>query len=174
MTTNTTNSNLVYDTSKTYKVTANVFSMNVETYNGTANDTTALGPIGFDCYEVVTAASNANFNNSITFEQYNGSSTPSWMAFDTTTANISISNTSEISSDTYKITNSYTGVINASFTLETTAIISLAEYVAPPPPPSTPLHPLQHLQRLHPLQIVGTAQTVGTALEIARKTMSTA
>ena len=110
-------------------MTLNVFSSSVETYNGTVNTTTALGPIGFDCYEVVTAASTANFTNNITFAQSSGSSLPSWLTFDTSTANVSISNPSAVSNDTYTITNTYTGVLRSTFTLETNAIISLAEEV---------------------------------------------
>ena len=110
-------------------MTLNVFSSSVETYNGTVNSTTALGPIGFDCYEVVTAASTANFTNNITFAQSSGSSLPSWLTFDTSTANVSISNPSAVSNDTYTITNTYTGVLGSTFTLQTNAIISLAEEV---------------------------------------------
>ena len=110
-------------------MTLNVFSSSVETYNGTVNSTTALGPIGFDCYEVVTAASTANFTNNITFAQSSGSSLPSWLTFDTSTANVSISNPSAVSNDTYTITNTYTGVLGSTFTLQTNAIISLAEGV---------------------------------------------
>ena len=110
-------------------MTLNVFSSSVETYNGTVNSTTALGPIGFDCYEVVTAASTANFTNNITFAQSSGSSLPSWLTFDTSTANVSISNPSAVSNDTYTITNTYTGVLGSTFTLQNNAIISLAEEV---------------------------------------------
>ena len=110
-------------------MTVNVFSSSVETFNGTVNSTTALGPIGFDCYEVVTAASTANFTNNITFAQSSGSSLPSWLTFDTSTANVSISNPSAVSNDTYTITNTYTGVLGSTFTLQTNAIISLAEEV---------------------------------------------
>ena len=102
-------------------------SANVETYNGTVNTTTTLGPIGFNCYDVVTAASSADFTNNITFAQSNGSSLPSWLTFDNTTANVSISNPSEVSSDTYTITNTYTGSLGVTFTLTTNATISIVE-----------------------------------------------
>ena len=42
---------------------------------------------------------------------------------------MSISSPSEVSSDTYTITNTYTGALGNTFTLETDAIISLAEEV---------------------------------------------
>ena len=125
----TTTVNLTTDSATSYKVTLNVFSRDAVTYNGTVNSTTALGPIGFDCYDVITAASSANFTNNITFGQSSGSSLPSWLAFDITTTNVSISNPSEISNDTYTITNTYSGSLVGSFTLNTNAIISLAEEI---------------------------------------------
>ena len=113
------------DSATSYKVTLNVHSANVETYNGTVNTTTTLGPIGFNCYDVVTAASSADFTNNITFAQSNGSSLPSWLTFDNTTANVSISNPSEVSSDTYTITNTYTGSLGTTFTLNKNVTISI-------------------------------------------------
>ena len=99
-------------TNSSYTVTVNIFSENVETYNGTVNSTTALGPIGFDCYDTVTAATTVDFTtNQITFAQSNGSSLPSWLTFDTSTANVSISTPSEIYNGTYTLTNTYTGVL---------------------------------------------------------------
>ena len=117
-------------TNSSYTVTVNIFSENVETYNGTVNSTTALGPIGFDCYDTVTAATTVNFTtNQITFTESNGSSLPSWLTFDTSTANVSISTPSEIYNGTYTQTNTYTGVLGNTFTLQNNAIISLSEEV---------------------------------------------
>ena len=117
-------------TNSSYTVTVNIFSENVETYNGTVNSTTALGPIGFDCYDTVTAATTVDFTtNQITFDESNGSSLPSWLTFDTSTANVSISNPSEIYNGTYTLTNTYTGVLGNTFTLQNNAIISLSEEV---------------------------------------------
>ena len=113
------------DSTTSYKVTLNVHSANVETYNGTVNSTTSLGPIGFDCYDVITSASSANFTNNITFAQSNGSSLPSWLTFDNTTANVSISNSSAASSATYTITNTYTGSLGTTFTLNKNVTISI-------------------------------------------------
>ena len=115
------------DSATSYRVTLNVHSANVETYNGTVNNATSFGPIGFDCYDVITSASSANFTNNITFAQSNGSSLPSWLTFDNTTANVSISSPSAVSSDTYTITNTYTGSLGVTFTLTTNATISIVE-----------------------------------------------
>ena len=123
-------SSLNNDAAKSYKVTVNIFSTDVQTFNGTVNSTTALGPIGFDCYDTITPASSADFTvNQLTFAQSGGSSLPSWLTFDNATANVSISNPSEVSNDTYTITNTYTGVLGSTFTLQNNAIISLAEEV---------------------------------------------
>ena len=123
-------SSLNNDAAKSYKVTVNIFSTDVQTFSGTVNSTTALGPIGFDCYDTITPASNADFTaNQLTFAQSGGSSLPSWLTFDNATANVSISNPSEVSNDTYTITNMYTGVLGSTFTLQNNAIISLAEEV---------------------------------------------
>ena len=121
--------NMTTDSATSYKVTLNVHSANVETYNGTVNNATSFGPIGFDCYDVVTTASSANFTNNITFAQSNGSSLPSWLTFDNTTANVSISSPSAVSSDTYTITNTYTGSLGVTFTLTTNATISIVEEI---------------------------------------------
>ena len=119
------NITLYTDSDKTYKATLNIFSTNVETYTGTVNTSTSVGPIGFDCYDVSTSASNANFSNQLTFVQSNGSSFPNWMTFDSTTASVTLSIPNEESSDTYTITNSYTGVLGSTFTLTTNATISI-------------------------------------------------
>ena len=116
---------LYIDSDKTYNVTLNIFSTNVETYTRTVDTSTSVGPIEFDCYEVSTSARDANFSNQLTFAQSNGSSLPNWMTFDSTTASVSLSIPNEESSDTYTITNSYTGVFGSTFTLTTNATISL-------------------------------------------------
>ena len=43
-----TTPNIETDTDKTYKVTANVYSNQIVTYNETVNTTAIFGPIGFD------------------------------------------------------------------------------------------------------------------------------
>ena len=114
------------DSDNSYKVTANVFSSDSQNYSGTVNETATLGPILYDCYEVVTSATNANLTNQVTFTKSDGQTTPNWMTFDTGTANVSISTPSEVSSDTYTISNSYaSGVLVSSFTLDTNVNISI-------------------------------------------------
>ena len=127
MTITATNATLDTDTDKSCKVNVNIFSDSMETYNGTVNDTTSIGPLKFDCYDVVTAATNANFTNQLTFATKNGSSMASWMSFDSSAGNVSISIPSEISSDNFTITNTYTGVLGNNFTLATDLTINIVE-----------------------------------------------
>lgn len=118
-------SDLASNSDKTYKVTVNVFSDNLETYNGTVNDTRIIGPLKFDCYEVITEASSANFTNRLTFGKSDESEIANWMAFNSTTSNVSISVPSEISAENYTLKNTYTGVIVSSFTLGTNLTINI-------------------------------------------------
>ena len=120
------NATLDTDTDKSYKVNVNIFSDSMETYNGTVNDTTPIGPLKFDCYDVVTAT-NANFTNQLTFATKDGSSMASWMSFDSAAGNVSISIPSEVSSDNFTITNTYTGVLGNNFTLATDLTINIVE-----------------------------------------------
>ena len=123
------NAYILTDTTNSYKATLNIFSSSVETYNTTVNSTASLGPIGFDCYDVIATASSANFNNRLSFVQSSGSALPNWLTFDRSTANVSISSPSEVSNNTYTITNTYSGSIVSSFSLETNAVISVIEEV---------------------------------------------
>ena len=118
---------LTTDSATSYKVTVNVHSGNVETYNATANSASTIGPLSFDCYEVVTSASDANFSNQLTFVESTGSSLPSWLTFNASTASVSISNPSAASSDTYNITNTYTGSLGNTFALNTSLTINIVE-----------------------------------------------
>ena len=121
------NATLTSDSDKSYKVNVNIFSDSMETYNGTVNDTTSFGPLQFDCYDVVTAATNTNFTNQLTFATKDGSSMVSWISFDSTAGNVSISIPSETSSDNFTITNTYTGVLGNNFTLATDLTINIVE-----------------------------------------------
>ena len=118
--------NLTKDTQKSYEVTVNIFSENVEVYNHTVNTSATIGPLNFDCYSVTTAASDSNFNNTLTFSQAEGQSLPSWLTFNSTTANASISDPTTLNSDSYTIANSYVGVV-ANFTLNTNLTINVIE-----------------------------------------------
>ena len=118
--------NLTKDTQKSYEVTVNIFSQDVEVYNHTVNTSATIGPLNFDCYSVTTAASDSNFNNTLTFSQAEGQSLPSWLTFNSTTANASISDPTALSSDSYTIANSYVGVV-ANFTLNTNLTINIIE-----------------------------------------------
>ena len=102
------NQTLNVDDDLTYNVTANIFSSSVESYSGS----TSVGPLQFDCYDVVTSANNANFTNQLTLTQSDGSALPGWMTFDPSTAMITVSNTSDIAATTYILTNTYTGLLS--------------------------------------------------------------
>ena len=112
---------------KSYKVNANVFSQNTETYTGTVNTTASIGPVQYDCYEVVASSTSSNFTNQLTLLKSDGSALPNWMTFDSTSGIVSTSVPSEISSDTYKINNLYTGELGNSFTLSTNLTIRIVE-----------------------------------------------
>ena len=112
------------DADKSYDVTANVFSASVETYNASVGTSSTIGPLNFDCYTVNTAATVTNFNNSLTLNQSDGQSLPSWLSFDATSVNIAVSSPTSAGSDNYKIANNYTGVLG-SFTLDTELTISV-------------------------------------------------
>ena len=118
--------NLTKDTAKSYEVTVNIFSENVEVYNHTVNTSATIGPLNFDCYSVTTAASDSNFNNTLTFSQAEGQSLPSWLTFNSTTANASISDPTALNSDSYTIANTYLGV-TGNFVLNTNLTINVIE-----------------------------------------------
>ena len=112
----------------TYEVTANIFSSSVGNLTGDTNST-SLGPVEFDCYAVTTGANTANFSNQLSMTPSDGQAIiPSWMTFDSSTAGISLTSP-EISSGTYTVTNSYTGVV-LNFTLDTNVTINITEPVA--------------------------------------------
>ena len=120
-----TTPNIETDTDKTYKVTANVYSNQIVTYNETVNTTAIFGPIGFDWYEVVTSATSTNFTNDVSFNHSEGLNIPSWVFFNPSTPLVLVSNTSEASVNTYSVTNGYTGVFeNITFTTNFTINIT--------------------------------------------------
>ena len=120
------NTSLNTDADKSYEVTANIFSESVDLYNVSVNTASTVGPLNFDCYTINTDASDANFTNSLTFSQSEGQSLPSWLTFDASTTNVSVSNPSTGGSDNYNITNSYTGVLG-NFTLDRILTISVID-----------------------------------------------
>ena len=75
---------------------------------------------------MVTSPNNGSFSNNLTFAQYQSNALPSWLSFDSSSANITSTNPSTSSSDTYTITNTYTGVTGSSFTLTTDLNISVS------------------------------------------------
>ena len=89
--------NLITNTDKTYKVTLNLHSTNLETYNGTVNTTATIRPLKFDCYGVITSAATVIFSNQLTFSKSDGSDLPSWMTFNPSTGSVSTS----VPSDTH-------------------------------------------------------------------------
>ena len=74
---------------------------------------------------MVTSPNNGSFSNNLTFAQYQSNALPSWLSFDSSSANITSTNPSTSSSDTYTITNTYTGVTGSSFALTTDLNISV-------------------------------------------------
>ena len=118
--------NLTKDTQKSYEVTVNIFSQNVEVYNHTVNTSATIGPLHFDCYSVTTAATHTNFLNYLAFSQAEGQSLPSWLTFNPTTANASISDPTTLNSDSYTIANTCLGVTE-NFVLNTNLTIDIIE-----------------------------------------------
>ena len=120
------NLNLTIDADKSYDVTVNIFSESIEVYNASVNTNSTIGPLVFDCYTANTAGTTANFTNSLSFSQSEGQSLPSWLTFDATTGNASVSNPSTLGSDNYKISNSNSGVLG-NFTFDTILTISIVD-----------------------------------------------
>ena len=110
------------DSSKTYEVTANIFSSNVATLNGDITSS-SLGPVEFDCYSVATSASSADFSNQLSMTQSDGQAIPSWMSIDSSSATVVLSSP-EVSLGDYIVTSSFTGIA-ANFTFDTNVTINI-------------------------------------------------
>ena len=120
-----TNTTLSTDSDKSYKVTANIHSSSSQVFSAEANATASIGPVIFDCYDVVSDATNADFNSQLTIAQSEGGSAPNWLSIDSASANISVSNAPSVRSDNYTVTNTYTGVFSGSFTFDTNVTVSI-------------------------------------------------
>ena len=127
MTPTESSQNLTNDSTLTYKGTINIFSTNVETYNAEANTTSTVGPLGFDCYGLTTSPTEGNFTSQLTFAPVIALSQPSWLTFDTTTANFTAISPDTITSNTYTITSTHTGIFNSTITFSTIVNISIIE-----------------------------------------------
>ena len=90
------------------------------------NTTSTIGPVKFDCYDMTTTPNNGSFSNNLTFAQNQSNSLPSWLSFDSSTSTITSTNPDTASSDTYTITNTYTGVFGTSIALTTNLKITVA------------------------------------------------
>ena len=82
------------DNNFSYNVAANIYS--VESYSGSSS----VGPLRFSCYDAFLTNSNVNFTNNLSLTQSDGSAIPSWMAFNSSTGTITVSNTSDIPATT--------------------------------------------------------------------------
>ena len=91
------------------------------------NTTSTVGPLKFDCYSMTTTPNNGTFTNSLSFAQSQAAALPSWLSFDTTTANITATNPDTLGSDTYTITNTYTGVYGETITFTTDLNITVID-----------------------------------------------
>ena len=80
---------------------------------------------------MMTSPNNGSFSNNLTFAQSQSNALPSWLSFDSSTANITSADPDTLGSDTYTITNTYTGVSGSSITFTTDLNITVIEYIAP-------------------------------------------
>ena len=112
------------DNNVSYNLTANIYNSSVESYSGSSS----VGPLKATCYDASSTASNANFTNNLSLTQSDGSAIPSWMAFNSSTGTITVSNTSNIAATTYILTNMYTGIYG-SITFTNNVSITFTEAV---------------------------------------------
>ena len=122
-------SNFSVDTDRTYRATANLHSLSVETYNSTINTSAIIGPIAYDCYDVTMNGTSATLSNVVTMSEGEGGSIPNWMAFNPSTASILVVHSTETSSNNFTISNTISGVFG-SFVLNTNFTINITEPTA--------------------------------------------
>ena len=80
---------------------------------------------------MMTSPNSGNFRNNLSFAQSQSNALPSWLSFDNSTPSISMTNPDTSGSDTYTITNTYTGVSGSSITFTTDLNISVIDIIAP-------------------------------------------
>ena len=76
---------------------------------------------------ITTPSSGSNFTTNLTFTQFESNPLPNWLSFNTSTANITSTNPTNLTSDTYTITNTYTGITGSSITLTTNVSVTVTE-----------------------------------------------
>ena len=79
---------------------------------------------------MMTSPNNGSFSNNLSFAQSQSNGLPSWLSFDRSTGNITSTDPETLGSDTYTITNTYTGVSGSSITFTTDLNITVIEYIA--------------------------------------------
>ena len=80
---------------------------------------------------MMTSPNSGNFSNNLSFAQSQSNALPSWLSFDNSTPSISMTNPDTSGSDTYTITNTYTGVSGSSIALTTDLNITVIDIIAP-------------------------------------------
>ena len=78
---------------------------------------------------MITTPNNGSFSSNLTFAQYESNALPSWLSFNSSTANITSTDPDTLGSDTYTITNTYKGVYDSLFTFSTNLNISVVEFI---------------------------------------------
>ena len=80
---------------------------------------------------MITTPNNGSFINNLSLAESQSNALPSWMSFNSSTAEITITDPDTVSSDLYTITNTFTSVFGSSFTLTNDLNITVIEVTVP-------------------------------------------